>query len=396
MTHKSLLAVIVFLLSATLACSMTNGLTDQALPTKALTAAPLPTAAPKPTVSPSTAAAPVSPAPAGLDPSAESQLYIDLYKKVSDAMVFIRIYNNTGRSLGSGSGFVIDKKGYIVTNDHVVRGAADIEVAFTSGLKVRGKVLGTDATADIAVVKVDVPAEQLTVVPLGDSDKVQVGQRVVAIGNPFGLRSSMSIGIVSGLGRSLRGDSRTAAGTGFSAPDIIQTDAAINPGNSGGPLLNLKGEVIGVNKAIVSETGDNSGVGFSVSSNTVKKVVPSLIADGKYIYPFLGISSTDDLSLAEVEALGLPRTTGVYVTSVTSGSPAEKAGLRVGTRETRLTGIRSGGDLIVAIDGTEVKNFSDLMSYLVNKTNVGQTVKLTLLREGKQVEVSLTLAARPQ
>jgi 2-alkenal reductase len=392
------LAAIMLLMLAALACSANDLVPVEDLPstpmiataTKAASAATatlVPVAA-APTVSPPSAAS-----PAVIDSS--DQVYIDLYKRVSNAIVFIRIYNNAGRSLGTGSGFVIDSKGYVVTNNHVVRGAADIEVAFTSGLKTRGKVLGTDATADIAVIKVEVPAEKLTVVSLGDSEKVQVGQRVIAIGNPFGLRSSMSLGIISGLGRTLQGDSQTTAGASFSAPDIIQTDAAINPGNSGGPLLNLKGEVIGVNKAIVSQTGENSGVGFAVSSNTVKKIIPSLISEGKYVYPYLGVTSTEDLSLREVELLNLPRTTGVYITSVVPGGPADRAGLKAGSRNTSAQGVVAGGDLVIAIDGVEVKTFSELMSYLVNKTSVGQTVKLTLLRDGKQMDVNVTLTARP-
>jgi 2-alkenal reductase len=391
---KNILAVVLMLMLAILACSSTGNVTVGTAPAKVTTATrAAPTATPVPAAVAPTAAPPAAASPVVFDSS--DQLYIDLYKRVSNAIVFIRIYNNTGRSLGSGSGFVIDTKGHIITNNHVVRGAADIEVAFTTGLKTRGTVLGTDATADIAVIKVDVPAEQLTVVPLGESDKVQVGQRVIAIGNPFGLRSSMSLGIISGLGRTLQGDSQTTAGATFSAPDIIQTDAAVNPGNSGGPLLNLKGEVIGVNKAIVSQTGENSGVGFAVSSNTVKKIVPSLISEGKYVYPYLGVTSTEDLSLKDVEALNLPRTTGVYITSVVPGGPADKAGLRAGTRSTNSQSVTAGGDLVIAIDGIEVKTFSELMSYLVNKTNVGQTVKLTLLRDGKQMDVNVILTARP-
>jgi len=393
--RKNVLAAVIVLTLAILACSTTGSVTvgtpavtKVATPTRAA-----PTATPVPATVAPTAAPPMAASPVVIDSS--DQLYIDLYKRVSNAIVFIRIYNSAGISLGSGSGFVIDTKGNIVTNNHVVRGAADIEVAFTTGLKTRGKILGTDATADIAVIKVDVPPEQLTVVALGESDKVQVGQRVVAIGNPFGLRSSMSLGIISGLGRTLSGDSQTTAGVNFSAPDIIQTDAAVNPGNSGGPLLNLKGEVIGVNKAIVSQTGENSGVGFAVSSNTVKKIVPSLISEGKYVYPYLGVTSTEDLSLKEVELLSLPRTTGVYITSVVAGGPADKAGLKAGSRTTGAQGVLAGGDLVIAIDGIEVKTFSELMSYLVNKTNVGQTVKLTLLRDGKQMDVNVTLTARP-
>lgn len=392
---KNILVVVLMLTLAILACSTTGNVSvGTSAPTKVTTPTrAAPTATPAPVAVAPTAAPPSAASPAGFDSS--DQLYIDLYKRVSSAIVFIRIYNSAGRSLGSGSGFVIDTKGIIVTNNHVVRGAADIEVAFTSGLKTRGKVLGTDATADIAVIKVEVPAEQLTIVPLGESDKVQVGQRVIAIGNPFGLRSSMSLGIISGLGRTLQGDSQTTAGASFSAPDIIQTDAAVNPGNSGGPLLNLKGEVIGVNKAIVSQTGENSGVGFAVSANTVKKIVPSLISEGKYVYPYLGVTSTEDLSLKEVELLNLPRTTGVYVTSVVAGGPADKAGLKAGSRTTNTQGVLAGGDLVIAIDGIEVKTFSELMSYLVNKTSVGQTVKLTLLRDGKQMDLSVTLTARP-
>jgi len=394
--RRNFLAAVLMLTLAILACSANDLvlLVDApATPMVATAVRAAPSATPLSIAAAPTAAPSTSASPAVIDSS--EQLYIDLYKRVSNAIVFIRIYNNAGRSLGSGSGFVIDTKGYIVTNNHVVRGAADIEVAFTSGLKTRGKVLGTDATADIAVIKVDVPPDQLTIVALGESDKVQVGQKVIAIGNPFGLRSSMSLGIISGLGRTLQGDTQTTAGASFSAPDILQTDAAINPGNSGGPLLNLKGEVIGVNKAIVSQTGENSGVGFAVSSNTVKKIVPSLISEGKYVYPYLGVTSTEDLSLREVELLNLPRTTGVYITSVVPGGPADKAGLKAGSRNTSAQGVLSGGDLVIAIDGIEVKTFSDLMSYLVNKTSVGQTVKLTLLRDGKQMDVNVTLTARP-
>jgi 2-alkenal reductase len=184
-------------------------------------------------------------------------------------------------------------------------------------------------------------------------------------------------------------------GGSFSTPKIIQTDAAINPGNSGGPLLNLRGEVIGVNKAIESETGVNSGVGFSIPSNLVRRIVPALIADGKFVYPYLGVSSIDDLSLQEIEALNLPRTTGAYVTTVVDGGPADQAGLRAGTQLTDIDGLFAGGDLIVAIDGREVNDFSDLLGYLVVNASAGQTVTLTVLRDGEQVDVAVTLGARP-
>jgi len=300
-----------------------------------------------------------------------------------------------GVELSLGSGFVIDNDGHIVTNHHVVEGGDNFEVDFSNGLKVPGQLLGSDPTADLAVIKVNVASDQLTAVPFGDSDRVQVGQRVIAIGNPFGLSGTMTIGIVSGLDRILESNVTAPGGGSFSAPDIIQTDAAINPGNSGGPLLNLNGEVIGVNKAIESETGVNSGIGFSIASNTVKKIVPALIAEGKYTYPYLGVSSLDDLTLAQIEALNLPRTTGVYVTGVMSGGPADQAGVRAGSRPTPIDGLLGGGDLIIAIDGREVKTFSEMLGYLVNNTSVGQTVTLTVLRDGGSLEIPVTLGARP-
>jgi 2-alkenal reductase len=361
------------------------------------TAVPLPTLPPAvitpPTVAPADPTAPIQ--PVVLDPAAEQQLYIDLYRRVNPAVVAILVFHADGIEMGLGTGFVIDKEGHIVTNNHVVEGGKEFEVDFATGLKVRAELLGTDPTSDLAVLQVNVHPDQLSVLPLGDSDQVQVGQRVIAIGNPFGLSGTMTVGIVSGLGRTLSSDVTAPGGGSFSAPDIIQTDAAINPGNSGGPLVNLNGEVIGVNKAIESETGVNSGVGFSIASNTVKKIVPALIEDGKYVYPYLGISSTDDLTLAEIEALDLPRTTGVYVTSVSGGGPADEAGLRGGTQPTSIEGLRGGGDLIIAIDGKEVKTFAEMLSYLVNETSVGQTVTLTVLRDGDQQDIKVILGARP-
>ncbi|MEK7276757.1 MAG: trypsin-like peptidase domain-containing protein [Chloroflexota bacterium] len=358
-------------------------------------------ATPPPTATPAVIVVTATPGPVVesaplvvLDPAAEQQLYIDLYNRVNPAVVAIRVADSAGgESLGSG--FVIDAEGHVVTNNHVVEGATEIEVDFSSGLKVRGELLGTDATSDLAVIKVDVPADQLTIVLLGDSDQVQVGERVIAIGNPFGLNGTMTIGIVSGLGRVLESSVTAPGGGSFSAPDIIQTDAAINPGNSGGPLLNLSGEVIGVNKAIESQTGVNSGVGFSIASNTIKRIAPALISDGKFTYPYLGIGSRDDLTLAEIEALSLSQTTGAYVTQVTAGGPADAAGLRAGDRPTSIQGLSAGGDLIIAIDGHEVRTFPDLLSYLVNQTSVGQTVTLTILRDGERQDVAVTLGARP-
>ena len=326
--------------------------------------------------------------------SSEEQALIDLYARVNPAVVAIVADSQSGgQSLGSG--FVFDAEGHIVTNNHVVEGATTIEVDFPSGFKTHGRVVGADADSDLAVVKVDAPAEQLFPLPLADSDQVQVGQRVVAIGNPFGLAGTITVGIVSGLGRTLESTRVTAQGTAFSAPDIIQTDTAINPGNSGGPLLNLRGEVIGVNKAIESESGVNSGIGFAIASNTVKRIIPALITDGKFVYPYLGISSMSEISLALQEQLGLPEATGAYVTTVTPGGPSARAGLRADSAALDAPQLNGDGDVIVAVDGKPVRQFSDLLSYLVNEARPGQTVTLSVLRGGQRVEVPVVLGERP-
>jgi S1-C subfamily serine protease len=322
-----------------------------------------------------------------------------LYDRVSSGVVAIRVLTDLGDGLGSG--FVFDAEGHIITNYHVVEGVTDLEVDFQSGYKVRGNVIATDIDSDLAVIKVDAPASQLHPLTLGDSDLVKVGQTVVAIGNPFGLDGTMTVGIVSSKGRTLESFRQSASGSYFTAGGIIQTDAAINPGNSGGPLLNLQGEVIGVNRAIETNsyttTGEpaNSGIGFAISSNIIQRVVPHLIEDGKYDYPYLGISSNEDISLLQAEALGLPQTTGVYVHIVTPGSPADKAGLVAGTRATRVAGLSAGGDLIIAIDGQEVKTFSDMLNYLITNKSPGDIVTFTVLRDEKTIEVELTLDKRP-
>jgi S1-C subfamily serine protease len=324
---------------------------------------------------------------------------ITLYERVAPGVVTIRVLTDQGDGLGSG--FVIDKEGHIVTNYHVVEGVSDLEVDFQSGYKVRGEVVATDIDSDLAVLKVDAPADQLYPLVFGDSDQVKVGQTVIAIGNPFGLNGTMTVGIVSSMGRTLESFRQSASGAYFTAGGIIQTDAAINPGNSGGPLLNLQGEVIGVNRAIETSnftaTGEptNSGIGFAISSNIVQRVIPHLIADGKYDYPYLGISSTEDISLLQAEALGLPQTTGVYVHIVTPGSPADIAGLRGGTQSTSIAGLSAGGDLLIAIDGQELQTFSDMLNYLFANKSPGDKVVFTVLRDDKTIEVELTLDKRP-
>jgi S1-C subfamily serine protease len=324
---------------------------------------------------------------------------ISLYEKVSPGIVTILVLTQEGEGLGSG--FVYDKEGHIVTNYHVVEGFTDLEVDFPSGIKVRGKVLGTDLDSDIAVLKVDVTPDQLVPLPLGNPNQLRVGETVAAIGNPFRYRGSMSVGIISALGRTLSSLHQTPNGSFFTAGDMIQTDTAINPGNSGGPLLNLNGEVIGINRAIetqtFSTTGNpvNSGIGFAISIGIVKRVIPTLIDGKKYEYPYLGLTSMDEISLLTQEALGLSQSSGAYVTSVITGGPADKAGLIGGSKQTDTPDLLAGGDLIIAIDGQKVLTFGDMLSYLINSKSPGDTVTLKILRDNKEMEVKLTLDKRP-
>jgi S1-C subfamily serine protease len=404
-THLIVLVAFASLVLASLACSTTDlGTQPQPADSGSSLITDVPPSpppqndlTPTPTAEPGVVQIDPTPVPVlpGLDPVAEEQLYIDLYRRVNQAVVSIRILQSNGVEVALGSGFVIDLEGHIVTNNHVVEGGDQYEIDFANGQKVRGTLLGTDSAADLAVLKVEVPADQLVAVTLGDSDAIQVGQRVVAIGNPFGLSGTMTIGIVSGLGRVLPTDVSAPGGGSFSAPDIIQTDAAINPGNSGGPLLNLSGEVIGVNQSIRSETGANSGISFSIASNTVKRVVAALIETGTFEYPYLGISSSSgDLSLPQIEALNLPQATGAYITEVSPGGPADVAGLR-GDSALNPGDLTGGGDLIVAIDGQPVVNFADVLSYLVNHGSVGQTVTLSVIRDGTQQDFPVVLGKRP-
>jgi 2-alkenal reductase len=319
-----------------------------------------------------------------------------LYQQVLPGVVAIQT------ETGQGSGFIYDSEGHIVTNDHVVDGFTTVEITFSSGFKAFGTVIGTDPAADIAVIKVDAPADEIRPLTIGDSDTLQVGQTVVAIGNPFGLSGTMTLGIVSGLGRT-QPSALAASGGFFSTADIIQTDAAINPGNSGGPLFNMNGEVVGINQSIRTDsfnemTGNavNSGVGFSVSINLVKKIVPVLIRDGKYEYPYLGIVSSSELSLSEIEALGLTTYNGAYVLDVVEGGPADQAGLQAGDTPTRVDGLNAGGDLIIAFDGKPIATYDELLSYLITTKSPGDTVVLTVLRGGDSVDITITLGSRPQ
>lgn len=325
------------------------------------------------------------------------QSLVDVYALANTAVVSILVSAGTDKA-EEGSGFLYDSSGHIITNEHVVRTAQSIEVSFASGEKVAGRLVGSDANSDLAVIVVERVPAGVVALRLGDSDRVQVGQQVVAIGNPFGLRGTMSLGIVSGIGRMLSGspaDQSGAVSGTYTMPDIIQTDAAINPGNSGGPLLNLSGEVIGVNKAIYSDSGVNSGVGFAIGANVVRRVATALILTGKYEYPYLGIVGQDEYSMAERQALGIAAQLGVYVVSVLADGPAAAAGLRGGSIRTAFGILQGGGDVITAVEGLPVMQFSDLLSYLAKNTKVGQTVRLTVWRAGTLMQVDVRLTARP-
>ncbi len=339
--------------------------------------------------------------PPALDLAGREELLTRVYEKANPGVVALRTL--VGRGGNQGSGFVYDQEGHILTNYHVVQGVDELEVGFPSGIKTRGRVIGSDVDSDLAVVAVEVEPGLLHPLNLSDSDQVRVGQTVIAIGNPFGFKSTMTMGIISGLGRTIESMHVAPGGGMFSAGDIIQTDAAINPGNSGGPLLDLNGEVIGINRAIFTTTysssGEpvNTGIGFAVSINIARRVVPSLIEHGKYEYPYLGITSigAGDLSLLELEALGMTEGKGIYITEITPGSPAARAGLIGGSRPTQVAGLQAGGDLILAVDGSPVTSFDDFIGYLIKQKRPGDRISFTILREAREFQVDLVLGKRP-
>jgi S1-C subfamily serine protease len=340
----------------------------------------------------------------------------DLFSKVEKSVVQVASKEDTGISLGSrlGSGFVYDRNGHIVTNYHVITGGTSegkVQITFLDGSTYNARLIGGDPFSDLAVLKLDeenIPSHKLVPLPIGDSTTLRVGERVVAIGNPFGLSGSMTEGIVSGLGRMLPSaeqeeelemiPSNPTPSASFLIPDIIQTDAPINPGNSGGPLLNIRGEVIGINTAIFSTTGASAGIGFAIPSNTIKKVVPSLITKGDYQHPYLGIVGVD-ITPEIAEALGLTEARGFLVTDVSSGSPAQKAGIQGGNRGSlaNVNGreIGMGGDVILKVDEHTVRKLDDVLTYLEREKKVGEAVQLTILRNGGTENINLTLGPRP-
>jgi len=364
------------------------------------TSAPLPTIPPQPTLEPAVSAALAD----------QERLLVELYRRANPAVVSIDVFGTPlpenhpvvpglpERSRGQGSGFLYDDQGHIVTNHHVISGAERFQVRWYDGTTALADLVGSDPDSDLAVLKVRAIPAGVAPLPIGDSREVEVGQTAVAIGSPFGEQNTLTVGVVSGLGRTLRGPTRTFGS--FSIPNIIQTDAAINPGNSGGPLLNTRGEVIGVNTAIAVSQGGGSfeGVGYAVPASTLVKVVPALISEGRYAHPWMGIRmfSLDALS---AERLGLPVERGVLITDVQSNSPAARAGLRGGSRDVTLNGVplRVGGDIVLGLNGRPVADGDQLIGLLDLDYRVGDTITLSVLRDGEQAptDVPLVLEARP-
>jgi 2-alkenal reductase len=309
-----------------------------------------------------------------------------LYREINPGVVAIRALSETGGGLGTG--FVWDSEGHIVTNYHVVESATDLEVDFPSGFKTRAEVLGVDSDSDLAVLELKQLPDELTVLPLGSNENLAVGQTVIAIGNPQGLNGTMTQGIISALGRTLDSLHFAPSGGAFATGNIIQTDAAINPGNSGGPLVNLNGEVIGINSSIRTSSIDmagqpiNSGLGFAISVDTAKNVIPDLIENGFHDSPYVGIQVLSEVSLFAQEELELPRSTGVYILEVSPDSPADAAGL-------------IDEDLIISIDGLEVNDFAEFMGYLLTYKKPGDGVEIIALRDGEEMSFDLILGKRP-
>lgn len=361
------------------------------------TSPPLPDVPPQPTIA-AELSAPVS---------AQEALLVELYRRASPAVVSIDVIGDSrlpedhpmlpGFSdvpFSQGSGFLFDSQGYIVTNNHVIEGANSLLVTFHDGSSIEAQVVGRDPYSDLAVIKVDGLPGDAAPLPLGNSREVAVGQTAIAIGNPFGEQNTLTVGVISGLGRSLRGP---ASEQGiFSIPNVIQTDAAINPGNSGGPLLNVRREVIGVNTAIRSANGFFEGVGYAVPASAVERIVPVLIADGQYEHPWIGIRmfAVDPFVARRFE---LDTNQGVLIQEVVPGSPAAAARLQAGLEQVEYAGgdLLLGGDIIVAIENQVVRDSDDLIGYLALETSVGDTVTLTVMRDGSEQQVPVTLEARP-
>lgn len=317
---------------------------------------------------------------------------IEIFEKSESGVVRVNVQRNQTADVvgGIGSGFVFDKKGHIITNAHVIKDATKIIITFLDGRSYNAEIIGSDQYTDIAIIKVNADLLLLHPLPIGDSSNLKVGEGIAAIGNPFGLSGSMTSGIVSQIGRLL------PSGAGYSIPDVIQTDAAINPGNSGGPLLNMRGEMVGINTAIQSATGEFTGVGFAIPSQTVAKIVPTLIADGEYDHPWIGIAGRDiDPDMAKV--LKLKDAIGFLVITVVKDSPAFKAGLIGSDKTIEVDGVNYpvGGDIILSVDGNDVRKIDDILIHLQRVKAVGDEMVLEVLRDGRTTNITITLIERP-
>ncbi|HID52019.1 MAG TPA: PDZ domain-containing protein [Anaerolineae bacterium] len=357
---------------------------------------PAATAVPEPTPTPIILIATPTPLPDSmLTPiDVEEQLVTNLYERVGPSVVHITtrvvtmdFFFGPTASEDTGSGFVYDREGHIVTNFHVIQNAESIEVGLSDALTVPARVVGVDPPNDLAVLKVDVPPEQLFPLELGSSADLRVGERAIAIGNPFGLDRTLTTGVISALGRPLRTENN------ITIFNVIQTDAAINPGNSGGPLLDSRGRVIGVSTAIQAGA---QGIGFAVPVDTVKRVVPALIADGKYEHPWLGFQGYA-ITPVLARALQLPVEEGILVAQLYQNGPAHQASLQ-GAQQEVIIGNRRylvGGDIVTAVNGEPVTDWTSLFEYLELETQVGETITLTVIRDGQTKELDLTLMAQP-
>ncbi len=321
---------------------------------------------------------------------------IQVYQMASPAVVHISsvtlsrdfFFNPVPRE-GTGSGMILDQKGYILTNYHVIKDARRVEVTLTDGSKWKAKYVGADPDNDLAVIQIQAPQEKLRVIPLGDSTNLQVGQKVLAIGNPFGLNQTLTVGIISSLKRSIRSE------TGTIIEDLIQTDAAINPGNSGGPLLNAQGEIIGVNTAIISPTGGSVGIGFAIPIQTAKRIIPELIAKGQVDHAWLG-AVFQPLTPELAQILKLTPQQGVMVLEVVPGGPADKAGIKGATETLQLGNflLNVGGDILTEIDQVTLRNGDDLIQYISQK-RPGDKIQLKYYRQNQPHQIQLTLGKRP-
>ena len=327
-----------------------------------------------------------------VEPYSNNLSLSEIFEKTEPGVVRVNVQrtNSVDGVGGIGSGFVFDKKGHIITNAHVVSDATKVVITFLDGRSYNAEIIGADEYTDIAVIKVNADFSLLQPVSLGDSSTLKVGEEITAIGNPFGLSGSMTSGIISQVGRLLPTENQ------YSIPDVIQTDAAINPGNSGGPLLNMMGGVVGINTAIQSNTGSNTGVGFAIPSQTIAKIVPTLIEKGEYKHPWIGVSGRDiDPDLAKV--LKVTDAIGFLIVAVVEDSPASKAGLIGSEKTIEVEGVNYpiGGDIIVAVDGIEVRQIDDILIHLQRAKSIGDEMVLEVLRDNRTTNITIILQERP-